>query len=70
MCKLPIGLKANLKRAFASFDREEFEFKDNKVKAILFVLCHFHAVILERKKYGPKGWNCVYPFNTGDLTDR
>lgn len=63
----PQGLKQNLKRAFASFDKEEFEFKDPKVKSILFGLCHFHAVIIERIKFGPKGWNRGYPFGLGDL---
>jgi ABC-type dipeptide/oligopeptide/nickel transport system ATPase component len=63
----PQGLKANLKRAFASFDKDEFEFKDAKVKSILFGLCHFHSIIVERIKFGPKGWNRPYPFNTGDL---
>ncbi|XXQ31198.1 Dynein heavy chain, cytoplasmic [Plasmodiophora brassicae] len=65
----PQGLKANLKRAFANFDKDEFEFKDAKIKTILFGLCHFHSVVLERKKFGPKGWNVMYPFNTGDLMD-
>jgi dynein heavy chain len=63
----PQGLKQNLKRAFATFDKDEFEFKDAKVKSILFVMCHFHSVIVERIKFGPKGWNRGYPFNTGDL---
>lgn len=63
----PQGLKQNLKRAFASFDKEEFEFKDPKIKMITFGLCHFHAVIIERIKFGPKGWNRPYPFNIGDL---
>lgn len=65
----PQGLKANLKRAFASFEKDEFEFKDPKVKAIMFGLCHFHSILIERIKFGPKGWNCKYPFNTGDLMD-
>jgi len=63
----PQGINQNLKRAFATFDKEEFEFKDGKIKSILFVLCHFHAIIIERKKFGSKGWNAMYPFNTGDL---
>ncbi len=63
----PQGLKQNLKRAFATFDKEHFDYVDTKVKSILFGLCHFHSVIIERTKFGPKGWNRVYPFNTGDL---
>lgn len=63
----PSGLKQNLKRAFASFDREEFEYRDPKMKLIMFGLCHFHSVIIERTKFGSKGWNRSYPFGTGDL---
>jgi dynein heavy chain len=63
----PQGLKQNLKRAFASFDAEEFEQQEQKVKQITFVLCHFHAIIIERQKFGSKGWNRPYPFNEGDL---
>jgi dynein heavy chain len=63
----PQGLKQNLKRAFATFDKDEFEFKDPKVKSIQFSLCHFHSIIIERIKFGPKGWNRGYPFSTGDL---
>merc|ERR1719171_1560681 len=65
----PQGLVANLVRAFANFKKEEFEDRDSKVKAILFGLCHFHAVMLERKKFGPMGYNMMYPFSTGDLCD-
>ena len=65
----PTGMKANLKRAFASFPKEEFDFRESQVKMIQFALCWFHAVVIERKKFGPKGWNAVYPFNTGDLVN-
>ena len=34
---------------------------------VLFGLCHFHAIMIERKKFGPKGFNMMYPFSTGDL---
>ena len=30
-------------------------------------MCHFHSVIIERTKFGAKGWNKSYPFNIGDL---
>jgi len=66
-CEPPQGLKQNIKRAFAGYNKEDFEFKDPKVKSILFGLCHFHSVLIERIKFGPKGWNKRYPFNTGDL---
>ena len=42
--------------------------REVEFKAILFSLCYFHAVVCERRKFGPQGWNRVYPYNTGDLT--
>jgi len=60
---------ANLRRAFALFTREDFDDRDAKVKAILFGLCHFHSLMLERKKFGPLGYNMSYPFSSGDLRD-
>ena len=65
----PAGLKANLKRAFCIFSREYIEEADAKTKSILFGLCHFHAIMMERKLYGPMGFNMKYPFATGDLRD-
>lgn len=65
----PQGLKANMKRAFTFFTKEDFEEKENKIKTILFALCYFHSVMMERKKFGPKGWNMMYPFSMGDLRD-
>ncbi|CDJ62015.1 hypothetical protein ENH_00001340 [Eimeria necatrix] len=65
----PQGLQANLKRAFACFPKDDFDEKDQKVKAIIFGLCFFHAVLLERKRFGTRGWNLNYPFSMGDLRD-
>jgi dynein heavy chain len=65
----PAGLKANIKRAFASLNKETFDEFDSKMKSILFGLCHFHAIMLERKQYGPMGFNMMYPFSIGDLRD-
>jgi dynein heavy chain len=65
----PQGMLANLRRAFAQFSKDDFEDRDPKVKAILFGLCHFHSLMLERKKFGALGYNMNYPFSSGDLRD-
>lgn len=66
----PSGLKANLVRSLLQFDDNVWEgsSKQTEFKGILFSLCFFHACIVERKKFGPQGWNRNYPFNLGDLT--
>ncbi|CAK0838245.1 unnamed protein product [Prorocentrum cordatum] len=65
----PQGMLANLRRSFALFSREDFEDKDQKVRSIFFALVHFHSLMLERKKFGPMGYNMKYPFSSGDLRD-
>jgi len=65
----PAGLKANLKRAFCFFPKEYIEEADSKTKSILFGLCHFHSIMMERKLFGPMGFNMKYPFSIGDLRD-
>lgn len=65
----PQGLKPNMKRAFTYFSKDDIEDKDPKIKTILFGLCYFHSVMIERRKFGPKGWNMHYPFSAGDLRD-
>jgi len=65
----PQGLKANLKRAFCIFTPEFINELDTKLRAIVFGLSFFHAVVIERKKFGSKGYNMMYPFALGDLRD-
>jgi dynein heavy chain len=63
----PSGLRANLKQAFASFSKDTYDDLEPRSRAILFGLCQFHAVMVERKKFGAKGYNMMYPFAVGDL---
>lgn len=65
----PTGLKANLKRAWCFFSKDYIEESDSKTKSILFGLCHFHSIMMERKTFGPLGFNMKYPFSIGDLRD-
>ncbi|KAG8249562.1 Dynein heavy chain 6, axonemal [Homalodisca vitripennis] len=64
----PKGLRANLKRAFNEITEDFFEDHAlyGKWRKMIFGLCMFHAVIQERKKFGPLGWNILYEFNDSD----
>lgn len=65
----PRGLKANLRRTFGDIKEEEYEscLKPKEYKKLLFALGYFHAAILERRKYGPIGWNIPYEWMTSDF---
>lgn len=65
----PKGLKANLKRLYNIVTEEQFiacKAKE-KYKKLLFSLCYFHSILLERKKFQELGWNIVYSFNDSDF---
>uniref|UniRef100_A0A8U8C9W7 Dynein axonemal heavy chain 17 n=1 Tax=Geospiza parvula TaxID=87175 RepID=A0A8U8C9W7_GEOPR len=66
----PTGIHANLHKALDNFSQDTLEMcsQEKEFRSILFALCYFHAVVAERRKFGPQGWNRPYPFSTGDLT--
>ncbi|NXO66570.1 DYH9 protein, partial [Phainopepla nitens] len=66
----PTGMHANLHKALDNFSQDTLEMcsQEKEFRSILFALCYFHAVVAERRKFGPQGWNRSYPFSTGDLT--
>ncbi|XP_030042289.1 dynein axonemal heavy chain 2 [Microcaecilia unicolor] len=65
----PKGLKANMTRLYNLITMQQFNrcTKPQKYKKLLFALCFFHSVLLERKKFLQLGWNIVYGFNDSDF---
>ncbi|XP_050636999.1 dynein axonemal heavy chain 1 [Macaca thibetana thibetana] len=65
----PRGVKANLLKSYNSLS-EDFLNSCHKVmefKSLLLSLCLFHGNALERRKFGPLGFNIPYEFTDGDL---
>ena len=69
----PPGVKANLQRSFLNIKgilaekADKTNLESAEWKRILFGLCTFHAVVQERRKFGPLGWNVPYEFINSDL---
>jgi dynein heavy chain len=55
----PKGMRANLSLSFLNLDNSWFESssRPHVFKKLVFGLAFFHAAVLERKKFGPLGWN-------------
>lgn len=66
----PSGLRSNLLRTYAMLNDEELGDckKPNVFKCLLFGFSFFHAIIQDRRKFGPIGWNIPYEFTNEDLT--
>ena len=63
------GLKANMKRLYQLINEAQFPRcqAELKYKKLLFSLCFFHSLLIERRKFLMLGWNIVYGFNDSDF---
>ncbi|KAK1890151.1 Dynein heavy chain 2 axonemal, partial [Dissostichus eleginoides] len=65
----PKGVKANMKRLYQLVTEAQFNRCSKPVfyRKMLFSLCFFHSILLERKKFLQLGWNIIYGFNDSDF---
>ncbi|XP_036594745.1 dynein heavy chain 1, axonemal [Trichosurus vulpecula] len=65
----PRGVKANLLKSYSSLSDDFLNscHKQSEFKCLLLSLCLFHGNALERRKFGPLGFNIPYEFTDGDL---
>ncbi|XP_059574595.1 dynein axonemal heavy chain 2 isoform X3 [Alligator mississippiensis] len=65
----PTGLKANMTRLYQLVTEPQFGRCSRlaRYKKLLFALCFFHSLLLERRQFLQLGWNVIYGFNDSDF---
>jgi dynein heavy chain len=65
----PKGLRNNIRGSFMKVEDKELDDNPKPIafRRLLWGLCFFNALILERRKFGPLGWNIPYEFSASDL---
>ena len=65
----PKGLKANMTRLMNNMNEARHSAcqKPQKYKKLVYSLCWFHSVLVDRRKFQNLGWNIPYDFNDSDF---
>jgi dynein heavy chain, axonemal len=65
----PQGLRSNLLRTYDVLDNKMLNDcnKPREYKMLLLGFAFFHAIVQDRRKFGPIGWNIPYAFTFEDF---
>ena len=64
----PEGIKSSMKRTYVDINQDMLDYSNHPTwPTLLYATAFLHAVVQERKKFGPIGWNVPYEFNRADF---
>eukprot|EP00002_Diphylleia_rotans_P021405 TRINITY_DN4165_c0_g1_i7.p1 TRINITY_DN4165_c0_g1~~TRINITY_DN4165_c0_g1_i7.p1 ORF type:complete len:4191 (+),score=803.60 TRINITY_DN4165_c0_g1_i7:51-12623(+) len=63
----PPGIQAAVRRAYQSLDESFLHDLPRRYRRMMFALSYFHALVQERRRFGPIGWSCAYEFGDSDF---